>query len=464
MKKETKELEKIGIRTKSNSYKKWLESGLLNNIDETFATEVQKYWEDNYDKRVNPTLHMAFMNLTGKKDKRLIPGNIMQKEVLPVFNDYSKSAFYGDKNIYDLVIKPSRSVESVLRNIRGTYFDSNYNMIETEKACRTLLSCNTDLIIKPSKANNGTGIVKIKIQDSKIYIDDEIVTIDKLLDMYKEDFIIQKVVQQHPNMAAPHPASVNTLRIVTFRWKNEVRYLLAFARFGSNDDVRDNASVDDSPRIGITDSGEFFDFGISQDGQKFTHHPTTGYCLADLEPIPNYDEFKQFVIEHHKNFLHLDLVSWDIAVGLDGKPIFIEANFAGSTSFYQLASQRSIFGDLTEEVLQYVKNELKINKPLLMKKHRDKINQKAADKQKQELEQSKILITELKEKNKKRNKQRRLLKERLEIKEKELDKIKAEYAEYAEKMNRINEKYTGIINSKSFRYTRPMRKISKLLK
>jgi len=367
------EYEKIGIKTNSNSFKSWFDAGLLNNIDETYASEIQKYWEDNYDKKVNPSLHMAYMNLSGKKDKRLIPGRIMQREVLPVFNDYNMSAYYGDKNIYDTMISPSHSVETVVRNIRGTYFDSDYNSINSENAYRLLFNCKTDLIIKPSKANNGNGIAKLTIQDNKIYLDETIVTMHLLQEMYKEDFIIQKALQQHPNMAAPHPASVNTLRMVTFRWKNEIRYLLAFARFGSDDDIRDNGSVDISPRLGITDSGDFFDIAISQNGQTFTHHPTTGFCFADLEPIPNYDEFKQFVVDSHKDFLHLDLVSWDIAVGLDGKPVFIEANFAGSTSFYQLASQRSIFGDLTEEVLEYVKSEIKRKKPLLMRKHRKKI-------------------------------------------------------------------------------------------
>src|SRR5699024_3024098 len=152
------------------------------------------------------------------------------------------------------------------------------------------------------------------IQDKKINIDEIIVTMHIINKIYKKDFIIQKALKQHPNMAAPHPSSVNTLRMVTFRWKNEIRYLLAFARFGSNDDIRDNASVGISPRLGITDAGNFLDVAISQNGQTYTHHPTTGFCFADLEPIPNYDEFKQFVIDRHKEFFHLDFVSWDIAV------------------------------------------------------------------------------------------------------------------------------------------------------
>src|SRR5690625_5839481 len=105
--------------------------------------------------------------------------------------------------------------------------------------------------------------------------------------------------------------------LISFRWKNEIRHLLTFARFGSDNDIRDNGDVDTSPRVGVKDSGEFDKIGVSQNGQTFTHHPTTGFCFADLEPIPNFDEFKQFVIECHKKILHLNFASYDIVVGID---------------------------------------------------------------------------------------------------------------------------------------------------
>src|SRR5699024_5209015 len=139
------------------------------------------------------------------------------------FNDYDKSLFYGDKNIYDIVIDPPRSVETILRNINGNYFDTNHNSIDSKRANDILLDYDRDLIIKPSQTNNGTEIKKITIKDRIIYSDGETITFKDLEDKYEENFIVQKVLQQHPNMAAPHPASINTLRMVTFRWKGEIK-------------------------------------------------------------------------------------------------------------------------------------------------------------------------------------------------------------------------------------------------
>ncbi|NLJ81005.1 MAG: hypothetical protein GX335_08275, partial [Firmicutes bacterium] len=84
------------------------------------------------------------------------------------------------------------------------------------------------------------------------------------------------------------------------------------------------------------------------------HHPTTNYCFGDDARVPNFERFKEFVVDLHKDILHHDFVSWDIAVGLKGQPIFLEANFMGATWLYQLACQKPMFGDLTKEILQRV--------------------------------------------------------------------------------------------------------------
>ncbi|NMA74776.1 MAG: hypothetical protein GX963_11585 [Bacteroidales bacterium] len=75
---------KIGIRTSDPYFKNWHNNGLFENLNADFANEVQKYWNENYDRKVDTGLHMAFMNLTGKEETRLVPRTIMTREVLPV--------------------------------------------------------------------------------------------------------------------------------------------------------------------------------------------------------------------------------------------------------------------------------------------------------------------------------------------------------------------------------------------
>src|SRR5699024_3126733 len=333
----------------------------------------------------------------GKKELRLLSYGIMNYEVYPVFNDYSMTNYYGDKNIYDLIIQPANTVVTILRCIRGKYFDSSYSHIQPSEALGLLINTNKDMIIKPSNSNNGAGITGFKTSNTELYIGEEIISIHDLLHKYNGNFIIQEMLEQHPNMAEPHPASVNTLRMVTFRWKNDINYLLAYGRFGSDGDIRDNADSNIDTRIGVKDNGEFFDFALNQNGERFTEHPTTGFKFSDLKPIPNYDEFIQFVKDSHKNFLHLDIVSWDIAVGKDGKPIFIEANFAGPIPFYQLVSQKPMFGDLTDEVMEYVKKSRDRKKFKLMNKHERVINKRKRNRTRKKLKNNRRLAAELRE-------------------------------------------------------------------
>ncbi|MCD2137385.1 sugar-transfer associated ATP-grasp domain-containing protein [Salinicoccus halitifaciens] len=467
----TKKFKELGISTTTKINKDWYDAGLLDNIDESFLKEVDSYWSPKTERKIDKGLYTAFMNLHGIKEPKLITGSVMRYEVLPVFNDYDMTGYYGDKNIYDLIIDRSRSAVTVVRSIRGQYFDADYNTISPETALELLSKNENGLIIKPSKGNNGSGIAKLELKGDKVLFEDKYISVERLLKKFRGNFIVQEMLKQHPNMAAPHPASVNTIRMVTFRWNNEIKYLLAFARFGSGDDIRDNANVDSSPRIGVKDTGEFFDFGIGQSGEKFTEHPTTGFKFSDLKPIPNYEEFKKFVTDSHKHFIHLDFVSWDIAVGTDGKPVFIEANFAGSTAFYQLVSQKPMFGDMTEEVMKYVKETIDTKSPKLMKKHRKRIEKKELESLKKELGQNERLVKELKkELNQLKNDSTssKELKNKYNNMKRSMDTIRDETEKEKQQLikerDKYKKKYEEMAGSTSWRITEPVRKVGSVFK
>jgi hypothetical protein len=61
-----------------------------------------------------------------------------------------------------------------------------------------------------------------------------------------------------------------------------------------------------------------------------------------------------FVRALHGPILHLDLVSWDVAIGEDGSPILLELNFRGAGELYQWALGRSIFGEHTGPILEAI--------------------------------------------------------------------------------------------------------------
>lgn len=348
----------LGMRTKSKGYKRYLNAGLLEEVDETFVGIVSDYWLEKFDKQVDPTLPIAFSNLTGRKDDRVIPPLVMWNDIIPYFNDEAMMRAYSEKNIYDTLINLPNSVENVVKRIRSNYYDSDNNPMNQQEVLNTLLDTEDSYIIKPSDTDDGVGIKKITINDKQLYVDGDVISLDEMEIKHKNNFSIQKIIKQHHVMAQPHPQSVNTLRMVTLRFKGEIHYLLTFARFGANNSVNDNAGTG-GVCLGVQDNGKFLDIAVDADINTYTHHPTTNFEFKKMGRIENFDKFINYVVEGHKKILHHDFVSWDIAVDVDGNPLFIEANFKGATWLYQLASQRPIFGDLTDEVVDYLKDEFK---------------------------------------------------------------------------------------------------------
>src|SRR5690625_3686833 len=298
------------------------------------------------------------MYLTGDRDNRIVTSSEMLNEMLPFFNDMTIRPGYSDKNMYDKLVETNNRPKIVLKRVHGNYFNTDNEYVDSVAAERILVNKKEDLIIKPSNADNGHGVGKIIHRQGKMYYKDKNVFIKDLEKALGYNFIVQTVIKQHPLMAEPHPASVNSLRIVTFRWKGQIRHLLTYARFGGGNNVKDHA-IAGGVSVSVDENGILGKYGLDTNCIVHSHHPTTNFSFADNHiQIPNYEYFVKFVISLHDNILHHDYVSWDIAVGEDGQPVFIEPNFRGTTWRYQLASKKPIFGELTEEVLEHVSYEL----------------------------------------------------------------------------------------------------------
>jgi hypothetical protein len=245
-------LKKYGIKATSKAFKRYESAGLLKEIDYNYLDEVQRFWKENYDKEITPITHLAYTNLTGIKDVRIVPSNEMWNEMLPFFNDMTIRPGYSDKNMYDRLVFTENRPEIILKRVHGNYFDTNNNYISSSEAEQILLKMKEDLIIKPSNADNGQGVGKLIHRQGRLFFNNKQVSINDIERIQEYNFIVQTVIEQHPLMARPHPASVNTLRMVTFRWRGKIRHLLTYARFGGGNNVKDHAiaggvsvSVDD---------------------------------------------------------------------------------------------------------------------------------------------------------------------------------------------------------------------------
>ncbi|AOM81910.1 sugar-transfer associated ATP-grasp domain-containing protein [Salisediminibacterium beveridgei] len=353
---ELKEFEEKNVNVYDKYYGMFKEAGYLENVTDEKLDRIQRYWRKHYGKEADPSFHLAYEHITGTLDERVVPQGFMFREIIPYLNDKSMMHFYKDKNVYDMLIDAENRPDSVLKCVNGQYFNADHLTISKGKALQTIFNTKEDLIIKHSLSDDGKGIGKLKFYKHAHYYNEKKLSLNEIEQVWGDNFIIQKVIKQHPVMAEPHKYSVNTVRIVTLRWNDSVHHLMSYARFGVGKSITDNAASE-GMCIGIQPDGTFMNFSIGTDSKLHYVHPTTDFEFSKLGKIPDFEEVVESVLKLHDRILHENYVSWDIAIGLDGRPIFIEMNFWGATWKYQLSCQMPALGHFTEEILTAVKKD-----------------------------------------------------------------------------------------------------------
>lgn len=363
--KEKELFDRAGIDMSSKYFKGHYRRGLLKDIDLDYVKDIDRFYNRHFNGSIDPVTHIAYSNLTGKKDVRVIPQEFYRKVFLGVFNDNPMTDMYRDKNFYDIAIDTPNQVENVIKRVRGQYYNGINTMIDKSDVLKLLGQASREFIIKPSDTNNGKGIMKILVKDNIITDGVNEISLSNLEKTYGYNFVIQKFIKQHQTMANPHPSSVNTLRMVTIRWDNKIKNLYTFTRFGHSNNVKDNAGSG-GVVVGVKDNGEFMNYGI-QRSKMIYEHPTTQLEISKFGTVPNYEKAKSFVRELHENIIHHNFVAWDIAISKDGTPILIEPNFFGGSWINQIALGRPMFGEYTEEILNYLSHRANKTKEVNIK-------------------------------------------------------------------------------------------------
>lgn len=258
-----------------------------------------------------------------------------------------------DKNLYDLFFHDINRPTVLFRVMHGMLLDGNYNEITLDTAV-ALAREQGEVILKLGRFSGcGKGIL---FWNSAT--DDEAVMRNFLRD--SNDVICQALIKQHSELSRLNPTSVNTLRILSLVLHGKVHVLSSVLRMGMNGARVDNASSGGIV-CGIRPNGQLKEVAYDTCANLFLKHPQ-GTAFESVT-IPNFNECIEIVNSLAKRFCSISrLISWDLAIGEDGRPILIEFNITyGQMDFHQLCNG-PIFGDLTDEVLDDVfKNAYTLN-------------------------------------------------------------------------------------------------------
>ena len=190
---------------------------------------------------------------------------------------------------------------------------------------------------------NGGGISKQEI-------------IDALLEM-GDDFLVQEVVKCHSSLAQIYNGSVNTFRIITYRWYKDnhpiIQHLPVVLRIGQGGNYLDNAHAG-GMFIAVDDDGTLHKTAFTEFKDEYTAHPDSGLVFEGYR-IELLGEVLKCAKRCATALAHVGCINWDFTINEDGIPVLIEANcHDGSIWLPQMAHGKGIFGENTANVLAWM--------------------------------------------------------------------------------------------------------------
>ena len=322
----------------ANTISKYQERrNLRKNLDRSFKLtqeqkrQIKEFWKPYC--RVSPKWAQYYAAKNGQFDPRYIPNDLYYTKIDQHFNSRKLGYGFNDKNYYSKIFAGIRQPEVVVRKINGLIFDGDYHQLSPE-AAKALILENSEVICKPSQeSGSGRGIM--------FFDDKNPNAVDAfLLDKSYDDYVVQRLVEQHSDMDKVHKGSLNCIRITSILFGDGVHILSSVLRMGFGNSKVDNATAKDNAAY------DGMSCGIDANGRlkKYAHGYNTG-AACEKHPdgltfegfqIPSYDKAIELVKTAHPLITHFRLVSWDIAIDKSGEPVLIEANMRkGGINFHQ---------------------------------------------------------------------------------------------------------------------------------
>ncbi len=324
-------------------------------ISDSEKEEIDAFWDkflkpEQRDILVDYRFYDVFKNLNKNKGHRLsyyIPDTFYYAYVDEYFTNPQHSAPCNSKNIYDLYFHDINRPRTIFRKVDDFLLDANYETITLKEAIAKSKD-EGEVVLKIAKfSSGGHGIL---FWNSAV--DSEELLVDFL--NRSKDIICQEVIKQHPSISLLNPTSVNTVRLFTFAFKNEVFMLSSFIRFGGKGSRVDNAHSG-GLACGLEKNGRLKSTAFDLAANRYDYRPQ-GKSLDEIV-VPNYDKCVEMALHLAKRFVTITkMISWDFAIDEKGEPILIEIGVSfGGLNFHQICNG-PIFGNMTEDVLNDVFN------------------------------------------------------------------------------------------------------------
>jgi hypothetical protein len=331
-----------------------VEGGQSVQLDARERASIRGFWKQYGVSYVNLDWYRLFKALNGSVDPRYVPEETFRMRLEPLLCRRDVSAAYHDKNQLDRIFPDLRRPRTVLRNIYGAYFDGDYQPIRRDAVAAHLAGHDGPHFLKPAISGTGSGnnVARVELVDGAFRVGATVLSLADIERIYVQDFVMQQAVVQHASLALFHPASLNTLRVITLRLNDTVKLIAATLRMGNGSHVDNGHAGGLLCGVNI-DSGALTGFACDVLFRKYDRHPLTGARFAGS--LVSFAGIKALALAVHARLPYFDVLSCDIAVLDDGAPCLVEVNtFGQGVEPHQYLKGAPLFDAATEDVLSLV--------------------------------------------------------------------------------------------------------------
>ncbi len=292
--------------------------------------------------------HNAFATANGFFSPLYCPEDLYYAYIEPAFNSMRMADSYADKNGYDRLFPDVNMPKTILRCMRGRFYDRKYQMLDEDRV--EILS--GDYIIKPSlDSGAGKNVAKLKVEKENIFMNDKLYTFQTLKEYFKGNFIVQEFISQSDTLSKINPSSTNTIRITTMRYNDNIVHLSSILRFSNRDTITDNEGLGGSS-VGIDPTLESMKkYAYDKYGNKIKLHPKTKFVFENQQ-LHGYKEIVECAKKIHERLCYFDIVSFDFAIDKRDQPVFIEINLKNQGITFHQYDNGPLFGEYTQDVIR----------------------------------------------------------------------------------------------------------------
>ena len=278
-------------------------------------------------------------------------------------NNYHYTKFFEDKGVLGKLSDSGIQFPYCLvRCIDGEFYDNYLHQISHEQAEKLCLDYGQNLIFKISReSSGGHSIRKLKLKE--MTDTEKPSAVKELLSTPAKDYVVQKCIEQSAVMSQFNESSVNTFRIITLYLNGKVTLCYTLLRIGQKGSDVDNM-CSGGIGVGVEADGKIHKYGYNYALDKLDVFNGVVFDGKRIEHLPSI--INQILETHKKCFPLCKFIGWDVCINERNEPVIIELNSSQPEIFVGQLNNGPVFGERTQEVIDYIKTKPFIYNKALM--------------------------------------------------------------------------------------------------